>query len=168
MSAEALNHATVEPCAHYRPGVVSIREATANDADSISALYQLLTPGKAVNVMPERLAAIADHHDNFLLVAEIEGVVCGTVFVCFCMDAMYGEQPFTLVENVVIAPAWRQQGIGTQLFSRVETMSIERASSKIMLLSSVEREPAHAFFRQIGFSSDKKRGFVKYRSQFSS
>lgn len=145
-----------------------IREAIADDADSIRDLYRLLTPGGAIDVKPQRICAIGNHDDHYLLVAEIDGKVCGTLLLSFCMDAMYGDRPFALVENVVVDPAMRQIGVGRKLFAQVEAISIARASSKIMLLSSVERESAHAFFHRIGFSSDKKRGFVKYRSQFSS
>lgn len=36
----------------------------------------------------------------------------------------------------------------------------------MMLLSSATRVDAHRFFEQAGFLGDRKRGFVKYRSQF--
>lgn len=168
MSAESLASSEEHVVSDRRSESVTIREATANDADSINRLYRLLTANEAVNVKPERVAAINRDDDHFLLVAEIDGCVRGTVLMSFCMDAMFGEQPFTVVENVVIDPRWRRHGIGAKLFSRVEAMSAERASSKMMLLSSIERDSAHAFFRSIGFSPDKKRGFVKYRSQFAS
>jgi hypothetical protein len=35
--------------------------------------------------------------------------------------------------------------------------------SKIMLLSSIHRTQAHAFFERAGFKGDSKRGFVKYQ-----
>jgi N-acetylglutamate synthase-like GNAT family acetyltransferase len=150
----------------HRPQII-IREAAARDAISINSLYQLLSANQAINVKPERIVAIANHDDHFLLVAEIEKNVCGTAFMSFCMDAMFGEQPFTVIENVIVAPARQHCGIGKKLLAQIEAMSIARASSKIMLLSSSEREAAHAFFRENGYASDKKRGFVKYRSQFS-
>jgi N-acetylglutamate synthase-like GNAT family acetyltransferase len=145
---------------------ITVREATPNDADSLNTLYRLLTANAAVNVRPDRIAAIAKHDDHFLLIAEIDNHVCGTVFTSFCMDAMFGEQPFTVIENIVIDMSWRRHGVGRKLLATVEAMSIARTSSKMMLLSAIEREFAHAFFQKIGFASDKKRGFVKYRSQF--
>jgi hypothetical protein len=39
--------------------------------------------------------------------------------------------------------------------------------SKLMLLSSIHRNEAHAFFRSCGFSGDTKQAFVKHRSQFA-
>ncbi|HIV72719.1 MAG TPA: hypothetical protein H9903_17415, partial [Candidatus Aquabacterium excrementipullorum] len=39
--------------------------------------------------------------------------------------------------------------------------------SKIMLLSSIERTEAHAFFERAGYTGSTKKGFVKYRRQFT-
>jgi N-acetylglutamate synthase-like GNAT family acetyltransferase len=146
---------------------IVIREATASDADAINFLYFSLTANKSVNVKAERITAIAQHDDHFLFVAEIGDKVCGTVFMSFCMDAMFGEQPFTVVENIIVASDSRQRGVDAKLLAHVEAISTLRGSSKIMLLSSTERETAHVFFQRAGFSSGKKRAFVKYRSQFT-
>ena len=40
--------------------------------------------------------------------------------------------------------------------------------TKLMLLSSTTRAPAHALFHHCGYTSDTKHGFVKYRRQFAS
>ena len=146
---------------------LAVRAAQPEDAAAIAALYRLLTGNPAVNVTPERLRAIAAHDDHHLLAAEMKGKVCGTIMLTFCMDAMFGEQPFTVVENVIVDPECRGCGIGAALFAQAETMSIARMSSKIMLLSAAERTDAHAFFERIGYAGDKKRGFIKYRRQFS-
>ena len=47
----------------------------------------------------------------------------------------------------------------------VEHFCVEADCSKIMLLSNSERSAAHRFFEKQGFSPDRKKGFVKYRSQ---
>ncbi|WP_218567949.1 GNAT family N-acetyltransferase [Pseudomonas sp. LTJR-52] len=45
----------------------------------------------------------------------------------------------------------------------IEQRCIKKDCSKIMLMSSIHRTQAHAFFKRAGFKGDSKRGFVKYR-----
>jgi GNAT superfamily N-acetyltransferase len=92
--------------------------------------------------------------------------VCGTVLLTLCLDAMYGDQPYGVLENVVVAEARRRHGIGRQLMAHVEELCRRHDCSKMMLLSAASRAPAHQFFERHGFSAANKRGFVKYRSQF--
>ncbi|MNR35046.1 hypothetical protein D3C85_1528660 [compost metagenome] len=49
----------------------------------------------------------------------------------------------------------------------VEAFCAASDCSKIMLLSSVEREDAHRFFERCGFDASIKRGLVKYRRSFA-
>lgn len=96
----------------------------------------------------------------------VDGVVCGTAFLTLCLDAMFGNQPYGVLENVVVDEAWRGKGLGGRLMEHIEDMCLKSDCSKMMLLSSASRELAHRFFEQKGFVSSNKRGFVKYRSQF--
>jgi GNAT superfamily N-acetyltransferase len=101
------------------------------------------------------------------MVCEVDGRVRGTVLVCVCADAMYGGQPFSVVENLVVDQECRGHEIGKALLREVERFCLSRNCSKMMLLSSASRVDAHRFFEQVGFRGDRKRAFVKYRSQFS-
>ena len=145
---------------------VTIREAQATDAAVLAALYQSLVQDAHINVRPERLEAIAADPNNYLLVCEVDGVVCGTLLLTICLDAMYGSQPFGVIENVVVADTRRSTGIGSHLMEHAEALCRERDCTKIMLLSAAARTQAHRFFERHGFSSAGKRGFVKYRQQF--
>ena len=134
---------------------------------ALAALYQSLVPDPHINVQSERLEALAADPHTYLLVCEVDGVVCGTVLLTLCLDAMYGSQPYGVLENVVVAEAQRGQHIGSRLMVHVEEICRSHDCSKMMLLSTASRAQAHRFFAQHGFSSANKRGFVKYRSQFS-
>jgi N-acetylglutamate synthase-like GNAT family acetyltransferase len=145
---------------------IVIREAKATDAAVIAALYWSLVQDAHINVRPERLEAIAADPNTSLLVCEVDGVVCGTLLLTLCLDAMYGSQPFGVIENVVVSETRRSTGIGSRLMEHVEAVCRERDCSKMMLLSAAARIPAHRFFERHGFASAGKRGFVKYRRQF--
>ncbi|QIF01794.1 GNAT family N-acetyltransferase [Roseimicrobium sp. ORNL1] len=119
-----------------------------------------------IRVLAAQVAALAASERSFLLVAECGGSVCGTALLTVCPDAMYGTQPFGVVENVIVTTAKRGHGLGRQLLTHVEHLALTHHCTKLMLLSGSTREAAHAFFRQCGFRSDTKHAFVKYRSQF--
>jgi GNAT superfamily N-acetyltransferase len=81
---------------------------------------------------------------------------------------MFGSQPFAVVENIIVNEAVRGKGLGAALLRHIEAFCLAKNCSKIMLLSASQRERAHHFFEQAGFTGTSKRGFVKYRSQFQS
>jgi N-acetylglutamate synthase-like GNAT family acetyltransferase len=144
---------------------VTVREAKDTDAHAIAALYQSLVTDSKITVLPERLRVIADDPHTYLLVCEVDGSVCATALISFCLDAMYGYQPYAVIENVVVAAPRRHQGIGSRLFAHIEDLCQHHHCSKMMLLSGNERVNAHRFFERCGFSATK-HGFVKYRRDF--
>ena len=143
---------------------IGVREAIPEDAPQVGSLYEALT-AKPCSVLPSRIAEIAADARSFLYIAEHERRIAGTAFLTLCLDPMYGHQPFALVENVIVLPALRSMGIGAALMHHMEDCCIRSDCSKIMLLSAVARTDAHRFFGRLGYASDRKVGFVKYRSQ---
>jgi N-acetylglutamate synthase-like GNAT family acetyltransferase len=142
-----------------------IREANSDDAAALTQLYFQLTGDPHVNVLPARLKALLQDPDSFVLVVEIDRIVVATAHLTLCHDVMYAEQPFAVIENVVVSTERRGQGIGALLFAEIERRALNRDCSKLMLLSSQNRQEAHDFFRRCGYSDSSKRGFVKYRRQ---
>ena len=145
---------------------LTVRRALPVDAESIAVLYAELVSNPAVNVSPERIAEVSKYQNTALFVCESQGVVCGTALVCLCSDVMFNSQPFAVVENVVVSPSARSQGIGTALLHHIEAFCLANDCSKIMLLSSINREHAHRFFERARFVGSSKRGFIKYRRNF--
>lgn len=144
----------------------AVRSARPDDAERIADLYRQLVNNPAVTVLPERIAAVSADPNIGLFVCEHRGAVEGTALVSLCADVMFGTQPFAVVENVVVNDRSRKLGLGAALLRHIEAFCLTKDCSKIMLLSSVQREQAHRFFEQAGFLGSAKRGFVKYRSAF--
>jgi N-acetylglutamate synthase-like GNAT family acetyltransferase len=119
-----------------------------------------------IHVTPEQIAALGQTPTSILLVAEIEGAVRASALLTICPDAMYGNQPFGVIENIVVAQSHRGRGIGCRLLAHIEQLATAQNCTKLMLLSNTARQDAHAFFQRCGFAGDTKRAFVKYRSQF--
>jgi N-acetylglutamate synthase-like GNAT family acetyltransferase len=140
-----------------------VRRANAGDAAAIQRLYELLVPGDAnIQVDPRRLEHLEGDMHNHLLVVEADGSVCGTAFLTLCLDAMYGSQPYAVVENLIVLPPFRGRGLGRALMHEVERVARAAKCTKVMLLSTASRSEAHAFFASVGFDGGRKRGFVKY------
>ncbi|RYD24871.1 MAG: GNAT family N-acetyltransferase [Verrucomicrobiaceae bacterium] len=147
---------------------LTVRQALPVDAPALAALYRELVGDSRINVTPSQVGRMAESDVSFLLVAVGDGEVCGTVLLTLCPDAMYGEQPFGVIENLVVMGARRASGVGGMLMEHIEQIAMERRCTKLMLLSSAHRREAHAFFRHQGYSFDKKVGFVRYASAFGS
>ena len=143
-----------------------IRTARPKDADVLQSLYRQLVDDENVKVTECQIQIIADDARTRLLICEVDGHARGSVLVCLCADAMYSGQPFAVIENLIVDRECRGSGIGEALILEAERFCLSRNCSKIMLLSSAFRVDAHQFFEQLGFRGDRKRGFVKYRSQF--
>lgn len=69
-------------------------------------------------------------------------------------------RPYALIENVVTHADYRRQGIGKRLLHHVLQFAWSQNCYKVMLLSSINREEAHQFYERVGFSRDRKVGFV--------
>jgi len=140
-----------------------IRRAGPQDCGGVEALYRELVPGDPnIRVAPEHVTALQNDPNNHLLVAELDGELCGSAFLTICLDPMYGFQPYGVVENVIVQSPWRARGAGRGLFAELERIARAARCTKLMLLSSAARSGAHGFFAHLGFDGERKRGFVKY------
>jgi GNAT superfamily N-acetyltransferase len=140
-----------------------VRRAGANDASALQELYRALVPGDPnIQVDPAHLSVLEADRFSQIWVAELDGCVCGSAFLTVCRDAMYGDQPFGIIENVVVAASARRRGAGRSLMVELERAARDARCTKLMLLSASARPEAHAFYGHLGYDGDKKRGFVKY------
>jgi N-acetylglutamate synthase-like GNAT family acetyltransferase len=146
---------------------IKIRRATPDDASAIEALYRELVNNPAIYVSPQRLEQVARGEHTFLLVAVCDGAVAGTALLSLCLDVMFGNQTFGVIENVVVSGDARSAGIGAMLMLEIERIATTNQCSKLMLLSTASRTDAHRFFARHGFQDSSKRGFVKYRRDFN-
>ena len=144
---------------------VTVREAKAADAAAIQRLYQELLPEAPVDVRAEKIDNLAASATSFLLLAEANTEILGTLLLTICPDVMFADQPFAVLENIVVRASSRRRGIGRQLLAEAQRISMDLACSKILLMSSKFRTEAHGFFLSQGFAGDMKRGFVKFRSR---
>ncbi|HEY8939688.1 MAG TPA: GNAT family N-acetyltransferase [Cellvibrio sp.] len=144
----------------------TIRRAQASDAEALSNLYNELTTLSKPSILPERISALAASDHTHLLVCDDDGDVLATALVCLCEDVMFENQPFAVVENVVVSQEYLRQGIGKSMMDYIENFCLEQNCSKIMLQTSSENRSARDFYSAMGYDPDAKIGFIKYRRYF--
>lgn len=144
----------------------NIRQAQASDASAVEKLYRQLHTLSEPVVSPERIAEIAAGDLTYLLICEDAEKIIATALVCLCQDVMFGNQPFAVVENVVVDKDYLRKGIGKNLMDYIEDLCLQRNCSKIMLQTSSSNRSARSFYTSIGYDPNGKIGFVKYRRYF--
>lgn len=147
--------------------IIVVREANQFDIFSIQKLLETLAPDGNVHVLKEQINLFQDSSNNFLLVADVNDNIAGTVQLNICPDVMYKKQPYALIENIIVEKKHEKQGVGKALLSKVEEICVVNACSKIIFLSTSQRIEAHNFFDKLGYSGSAKKGFVKYASSFN-
>jgi GNAT superfamily N-acetyltransferase len=150
--------------------VTVVRLAGAGDLDRLLALYTELS-GPLEEPVPDPrpdphavLAQIRSDPARSLLVAEIDGIVCGTVDVLIAPNLTHHARPWALVENVVVATSARRHGVGRALMERALDLARSAGCYKVNLISGNERSGAHDFYRSLGFEH-VGQGFKVYLDQ---
>jgi len=85
-----------------------------------------------------------------ILVAESGGAVVGLSFVTF--DGNAGV-PFAIIEDLIVDPSRRSQGIGKAILDWIAAEARTREVRRLFLESGVQNERAHHFFEQEGFQT---------------
>lgn len=141
---------------------IQFSRAVHGDAEKIQELYKQLVDDPNIGVSAKSIEKISKDENNFLITAKLEGEIVATAFLVICRDVMYSNQPFAIIENIVIDSKFRRRGIGKSLMNHLSSLCKAEKCTKIMLLSSSKRTDAHSFFEECGYKSDVKKGFVNY------
>ncbi len=81
---------------------MKIRKAIPDDAPQIEKLYKILVPNdKQIRVSPCRIEEISENDANEIFVIDIDGIISGTAFITICLDPMYNDLPYAVIENII-------------------------------------------------------------------
>ncbi len=86
-----------------------------------------------------------------IFVCEIDGVIQGMVMLLFTVSTFLG-QKVALLEDMVVAPAWRGKGLGTQLIGHAVDFARREGFGRITLLTDQDNDAAQQFYCSKGFS----------------
>ncbi|MGC0421294.1 N-acetyltransferase family protein [Embleya sp. AB8] len=141
----------------------TIRPATARDLPGLLALYAELNPEDGPLPLEDAhliWADIATQRGRTVLVADLDGVIVGTVDCAVLPNLTRGGRSIMFVENVVVAAAHRRRGIGRRLLAAAATTAADAGCYKVQLLAADSTE-AHDFYRSCGFDA-RAEGFRRY------
>lgn len=139
----------------------TIRRATAIDVPAIVALLadDVLGAGRE-SLAPEALVdyrrafrEIDANESNTLLVAELEGVVVGTLQLTIIPGMSRRGSRRAEIEAVRVASTLRRRGIGEALVRDAIDRARGQACVSIQLISHVTRTDAHRFYARLGFAT---------------
>ena len=89
-----------------------------------------------------------------IFVGEIDGVIQGMVMLLFTVSTFLGHKA-ALLEDMVIAPAWRGKGLGTRLLDHAVDFAFREGFGRITLLTDRDNDAAQQFYRKQGFSKSE-------------
>lgn len=103
------------------------------------------------------------HHGNVhIMLASLsdDDAVVGSCMVVIVPNFTY-DQPWAIIESVVIAAAYQNRGIGTALMEYAFDFARQKGCYKVQLLSGPD-EAQIRFYRRVGMDDSHCRGFKKW------
>lgn len=134
---------------------IEIRKATEADLPAILGLYQ--EPGlddpEVLDLEEARriFTRQAQYPDYAVYVAAEGGRVIGTFALLIMDNLAHLGAPSGVVEDVVVHPDRRGQGIGRQMMEFAMQKCREAGCYKLALSSNLKRSRAHQFYDSLGF-----------------
>jgi GNAT superfamily N-acetyltransferase len=145
---------------------VTIRHAAPGDLQTLQVLLTALheEPPWGDQETPAALAtleAISANPDRALLLGLVGDEPAGTIDVIVSPNLTRHVRPFALVENVVVLPAFRRNGVGRHLMDAALDFARARGCYKVQLVSANRRDAAHHLYRALGFDAEVS-GYRRY------
>jgi GNAT superfamily N-acetyltransferase len=144
---------------------VDVRLAIRRDLPALLELYRQLGTEQPLELGPEAEAVwsrILDQPGVFAYVADVDGVVAGTVTLVVVPNLTWSGRPYSLIENVVTLDSYRRRGIGSALMKHAMAEAARMGCFKVMLFTGSRRESTHAFYRGVGLDPGSKTAYVRY------
>ncbi|WP_076792336.1 GNAT family N-acetyltransferase [Chlorobium sp. KB01] len=95
-----------------------------------------------------------------IFVCEIDGEIQAMVLLLFTVSTFLGKK-VALLEDMIVAPAWRTRGIGSLLVEHAIGFARKEGFGRITLLTDSDNEQAQQFYRAKGFSRSEMVVFRK-------
>lgn len=146
---------------------MTIREATASDANDLKVLYfEFLTqyPPKEeqdMELWAEKVSQFAQDDKMYLLVVEEDNMAVSSVQVAIIESLTHNVRPFAVIENVVTHAAYRNRGYASALLEKASQIAMEHNCYKVFLETGSNRESTLNFYKNNGFEIDAKHSCLK-------
>ncbi|MGG1674816.1 GNAT family N-acetyltransferase [Neobacillus sp. NRS-1170] len=143
-----------------------IRQATIQDLNKIVPIFdsyreyfnQQRNPMKVENFLFERF----EHLESVIFIVEREGEVIGFAQL-YPVFSSLSLQRVWLLNDFFITEAYRQQGVGKQLFAKVKEFSTLTKSKGIELSVEHINQKAWEFWEKLGFKLDEEFRYYYFK-----
>jgi GNAT superfamily N-acetyltransferase len=135
---------------------LSILPASKNDVDAICHLLAELFVQEAdfaVNADKQANAVnaiLASPEQGQILVLKMDNQLVGMVSLLYLISTAMGGK-VAMLEDMIIAPEQRSQGLGQQLLNAAITFAREQGCLRITLLTDADNQRAQQFYQRQGF-----------------
>lgn len=145
--------------------VLHIRLFRMEDLESVTGLMRQFGYPTTLSVMKERMETAAGDNRQCTFVAEVDEQVVGMIGLRQASSYYKQQENVTEVTALIVSEPLRGTGLGRRLMASAEEWAASQDCSQLFLRSGnhVERAPAHAFYRHIGFEQDGYRFCKKLR-----
>ncbi|MFW5420678.1 GNAT family N-acetyltransferase [Nocardiopsis sp. CNT-189] len=136
-----------------------IRAAIRSDLGAILRLLRELGDGAPEQSGTVRMSSAAVRAwtrieadpDRSVLVAERRGQIIGTLDLLVVANLTHDAQPWCVVDNLVVDPASRRNGVGRALLEDAVDRASRAGCYKVELVSHESGHAAPEFYRSVGF-----------------
>lgn len=136
-----------------------IRPAQLGDAEDVGTLLDQLGYPCTRDEAAERISRVLHDPRLFLLVAEIDGAVCGLMSLDIHYSFARGTDQ-ARITALVVADNCSRQGVGRRLLREAEAIARQARAARIEVTSNPRRDVAHAFYLGCGYN-EGSRHFIK-------
>lgn len=147
----------------------TIRTALPEDIDACAGLLELLF-SQEHEFIPDRQKQVSgleliiqNQQTGTVLVCENDGTIIGMVVLLFIVSTALGKM-VALLEDLVIAPGHRGEGIGSVLLDAACDDAVRRGLGRITLLTDHDNVVAQTLYAKKGFI---RSDMVVYRKLFT-
>ena len=144
---------------------IQIREVNKADFDGLMNLYMQLHNNHISEKTPEIMELwnrIINDKDYHIIIAGEDGKIISSCVCVIIPNLTDNQQPYAFVENVVTEEAYRGKGLATKCLNYAKEIALRENCYKLMLLTGSKKDNTLNFYRQAGYNSEDKTGFVCY------
>ncbi|RYF39943.1 MAG: GNAT family N-acetyltransferase [Cytophagaceae bacterium] len=137
-----------------------IRNARCHDALAVAGLLATLGYPSLVEDVEQRIADCEDSVHTIVFVAESDSHIVGALSF-HCIPLFHAEGYLGRITSLIVAPDYRQRGIGRLLVFAAEQFAWSRRCIRVEVTSGDHRSETHAFYEHLGYQLDCRR-FIKH------
>lgn len=140
--------------------MVSIRRVSISDYKDIYMLNKELGYLYEEEKVRKKIKYIIENKKDIILVAYINNNIIGYIHGSE-YELLYSDSLINIL-GFVVKESYRKNGVGTALIDKLEEIAIEKKYSGIRLVSGIDREDAHRFYKRNGYIYRKEqKNFIK-------